>query len=767
MYSDEYQLLKKTPEALDYRHFLAVALNVARKYDGSEASSDTLLDSLVTLEECIQTTPSLQQNVPQQREIEAALRFAPHRPKDIQDVLEIATEAWRARLKQAIEHPEESTGLVINRIEGVLLPPGEMPLITGEGAGRFKEARFEPRIDEVMSILKELRIFADDVILSMGEVTETQMREVSYVAIDIPRLNRMILVCNQVGEATFVINGQVPIEQLLCTSKENLQTLPFRVTRLVRGADWAERIKYLLSHEADGKESPGGDKINVLEFDQEQLKQALLEKYPTSADWMDEYRRDKLQGYGVEAMGRKIRFIARRLGIMENPSRVMVFIELGQKIYGTDDPLLQKEALRFSERSEDEWRESIIKKYPSFSDWFSAYKLSGSQRSGRDIDVDGRKLSFLALKLGFLESPYLFKNFFSLSRLIYGDDPFLIQQQAISERKDSESWKVAILKKYPTAADLFTAYRDGYGEGRQIEVDGRSLQFLAAQFGISRALTRKSLCISLAEVIYGAGDSTVQNEKRRLLERPVDEWRRLIVSQFPTSIDWMAAYRGSNGRSQGKNITIEGQKVILLARYFGIEAGHSLSLRGAIELGLKIYGEDDEVLKQERLRAEGDTEIWRSAVLGNYPTSSDWLKGSYINNVRRNAGATIKVSGRGVNFIASHFGFETPIHMKEFIELGLLLYGKDNEQLLEELDHFEMKGSEAWRALIIKQYPTSKDWLEIFKSTKQGRGINVEDRGLNFLASQFDIEGDPRLIRNFINLSRKIYGENDPLLQKN
>ncbi len=374
--SEQYRALKKNPEARDYRYAMAKALNIARKYDGTEQAYHDLFAALETVEEGILTSPSLQESSIATRDAEAALAFAPKHPREVNDVLDIANASLQRVIHRAIEDPDASNTLLMNRIPGVLLPPGAGTVTIGDET-KFEAARFEPRLEEVMSLLKTLGVFSDDVIVTTGDTPEEKMREVSYIAIDIPRLDRMILVCNQVGEATFVIAGRIPVRTLLSTSKEDLSELSAdRVTKIIKNQQWAERLVHALTHGIDGAMTPPMAKIDVRAEDREMLRAELLRKYPTSAEWMDEYRRDKLQGDDVEAYGRKLQYLTTRFGFSGSARRIAAFIKLGRKIYGENDALLMAEWLRFGERTPEEWREAIIKKIHYIS------RLDASVRSG-------------------------------------------------------------------------------------------------------------------------------------------------------------------------------------------------------------------------------------------------------------------------------------------------------------------------------------------------------------------------------------------------
>lgn len=769
MESFDYRELKKNPEARDYRGAMAKALNIARKYDGSEQAYHDLFSALETVEEGILTSPSLQESSIATRDAEAALAFAPKHPREVNDVLDIADASLRRTIHRAIEDPETNTAFVMNHIHGVLLPPTGGNINVGDET-KFEKAHFEPRLEEVMGVLKALGVFLDDIIVTTGDAPEGKMREVSYIAIDIPRLDRMILVCNQFGEATFVLGGRVPVSTLLMTSKERLPEIsPNGAVKVIKNHQWAEKLAHALTHSIDGAVTPRKTKIDVRAEGREVLRAELLRKYPTSADWMGEYRKNSNQGSDIEALGHKLKSIATRFGMTGEVRRMKRFIDLGMRIYGEDDALLQAEMLRVSERTPEEWKEAILKKYPTFLAWLEGYKEravdaegKSSAQLGRCLFVDGRGIGFLALQFGLRDRPYVRANFLELSKRIYGEnDPDLLVEEHRFAERTPEEWRQEIRKKYPSAKDLFD-------DGFDLDVLGRGPKYLATQFGITLT-SKKELVTALAEAVYGSDDVTLKQSREQTPEKLQSELRKLILKEYPTSRQWMEGYYRKVGEEKQYGLSI--QKSVghglpwLAARFGAVERATSLSLSNFIELGLKIYGENDAVLLSEKKRLErSDENEWRELVLKEFPTSAQWMAQAF-GGFGGGVGARISIDRRGVNYIAAQFGIAIPIKLRGFIELGLKIYGMDDPLLKMELLRIGLEGAEEWRPEILKKYPTSADWIGEYRR-HQGVTIDVNGRGLAYLGTQFGINGNPRLLRNFIALTGMIYGENDPLVRQ-
>ncbi len=130
-------------------------------------------------------------------------------------------------------------------------------------------------------------------------------------------------------------------------------------------------------------------------------------------------------------------------------------------------------------------------------------------------------------------------------------------------------------------------------------------------------------------------------------------------------------------------------------------------------------------------------------------------------------GRKIDVDGRRLSFLALRMGIqENPYARANFLLLSQKIYGENNPDILKEIEYIRERTLEEWRFEILKEYPTSVDWLTEFRQNNQGKGINIDGRGLTFLGTQFGIHGDPRAIRNLIMLTGMIYGEDDPFVRR-
>ncbi|MBI4272371.1 hypothetical protein HY621_00780 [Candidatus Uhrbacteria bacterium] len=256
----ETRMMSDIPDVQEYRDLYARALNAVQVYNGTEDSYNSVTEILISLEQktrSFQLAPSL--SIPKQDQITADI-FLPY-SKDSQadiigNLLDIAAAADSVRrvIQEALREggqETESSPLYVRRVEGVILPPADHPTVL-PGEGDFEPARFEERLFELTRILAREKIFLDDCMVAIGLVMRTQMRRVSYALVEIPRINRAVLVCDQVGEATFVVHGLRDPDRYLSLEKEHLKNDP-TVRRIVRRTpqQWHSDLGiYLFTEEA-------------------------------------------------------------------------------------------------------------------------------------------------------------------------------------------------------------------------------------------------------------------------------------------------------------------------------------------------------------------------------------------------------------------------------------------------------------------------------------------------------------------------------------
>ena len=106
-----------------------------------------------------------------------------------------------------------------NEASDVFVPPDSTPVpqATGSGTGMEKKGR-QPKLENLLFVLmNDFGIDPDDpeaVSIVRGSVNRNMMREEPYYQVTVPGIDKVILVCQEYGNVTFVFNGEWVREQV-------------------------------------------------------------------------------------------------------------------------------------------------------------------------------------------------------------------------------------------------------------------------------------------------------------------------------------------------------------------------------------------------------------------------------------------------------------------------------------------------------------------------------------------------------------------------
>ena len=106
-----------------------------------------------------------------------------------------------------------------NEASDVFVPPDSTPVpqATGSGTGMEKKGK-QPKLENLLFVLmNDFGIDPDDpeaVSIVRGSVNTNMMREEPYYQVTVPGIDKVILVCQEYGNATFVFNGEWVCEQV-------------------------------------------------------------------------------------------------------------------------------------------------------------------------------------------------------------------------------------------------------------------------------------------------------------------------------------------------------------------------------------------------------------------------------------------------------------------------------------------------------------------------------------------------------------------------
>ena len=126
---------------------------------------------------------------------------------DIDDLLDA--------LQKKVEETNEIEKFVesLSEDEEVYVPPQLLQPGLRSGTGEFSKAETSPKLETILFLLQE-RYELDinntaELIVTKGTVSKEMMRQELYYLIDMPTLNRKILVCNEKGNITYVLDSEL------------------------------------------------------------------------------------------------------------------------------------------------------------------------------------------------------------------------------------------------------------------------------------------------------------------------------------------------------------------------------------------------------------------------------------------------------------------------------------------------------------------------------------------------------------------------------
>lgn len=440
---ERYQEMKKTPEARDYRDAMATAIKAARAYDGTQKKYESLMSSLERVQETVESTvTSSTSSAPSalDLEIETAFKFAPLQPRDLNDVLAIAEESRKKFLRRSIEEPEaEDSPLLIRKIDEVILPPDkDLKIEIKTGEEPFTPAEFERRVDSFLSMLAQNDIYADDVIITVGREPKNSFRHTSYTHVEIPRLHRVVLLCDQIGEATFVLRAYLD-PTTPWTKEQLMEKLGGDCRRIVKHGQkhWEEELrKYLFQPDAwqDGhKDSFEDSKRKIDVRSHEGLRSVLKEMYAPKT-FLDAFGRAervrKVQGLGWASILKNLQIEG---SIDARPTR----LEVAKFVWGVGHPEVQRWVELYA-RTQDEWR-NLIKHGWTPETW---YRMTDPQRLA--IKIDGFGYSALASFAGapvITPKRTMFENNLAFGKYLWGEEAFAGFEQTQDRTPPPEGWK--------------------------------------------------------------------------------------------------------------------------------------------------------------------------------------------------------------------------------------------------------------------------------------------------------------------------------------
>jgi len=466
----------------------------------------------------------------------------------------------------------EGLNILLIQSRKVILPPDDIPVLLGNGEGKWeKDKEGYNKLGELLGLLRDNEIYADDLVIISGMLYPDQMRQESYILVEIPRIERSILLCNVYGEASFVFRGCLSRNLAFQLTKQQLQEkFQNKVIKIIFQEscldEWREQMRVALftsgiNDEEEEEKNEPEEKIDVR--NREYFRKKILESFPTPEEFVGMKGKErcsfKINGFGLTYIANTV-FKLRIIGDSTvNKYKRALF---ARAIYGEgykviDDTIaVGEEKEKTKSWSLDRWREEIKKQYPTPEEF-----MGMENKEIVSFKINGFGLAYIAntvfgLKIG---SPVNDKcSRALLAEAIYGEGHKVIKDAITAEEEkikregetrekikswDPDRWREEIMKKCPTP-EKFMGMENK--EIRDFKINNSfGLMYIANTIfglGIENPTGNKYYRALLARTIYGEGhkvikDAITAGEKTESWDS--DRWREEIKKKCPTPEEFM------------------------------------------------------------------------------------------------------------------------------------------------------------------------------------------------------------------------------------
>jgi hypothetical protein len=644
-----------------YKRLIDIAQTLACEYTGTEAQYLNLMHALSKVEEltAVMVTES-DTNIVQKEEFVSLGVFG----DDLHTISHILGEATasRDRAISAIfdskpETRESSMPALVIEYDGVVLQPDTESGDVQSGSGEWKETEFEDRLTPFVALLADNNIFLDDIIIHQSKVHKGQMRRVGYMHIEIPRLNKTVLLCNQVGEGTYVIDGYIRVEQTAKLTKTQLkETFIDKVEMVPKDSNWKDRLSELLFYDSATQRS----KLDVQTI--YTIRQAIQAKYSIS-EWR--HSMSSIQyNFLPEITGRGIVAIASMFGVTSfSRQNVLSHLELGRKIYG-DAPELMN-LIEIESRDVEGWR-TVIQKQFSAKEWVELTLKDFHKKTCIEIFKKGIKAIATIFGISSFTTEKI-TDHLELGRRIYGDVPEITSEIEIHNR-DTDIWKEKISKKFTSAQWASASITE---MNRTFpEVFNRGLVTVARMFGIVavyKSILTHNEYLELGRCIYG--DTPELAKAIQLSSKSpegVIEMTKTITTFFSAAV-WVHT-PVFEIQSQLKSKI--GKGFFSIASMYGLSDLEERTILDHLQLGRRIYGDVPEIMNAieiEKLDADG----WKKKI-SSQVTQEEWLQLSETLAVES---FLKQFTGKNSTFVANKIGMVGfKRNKQQYRELGNIIF---------------------------------------------------------------------------------------------
>lgn len=604
------------------------ALDATNRFEGTTESAENLLfPTLIRLEawflECIGERERALSN-----DVQRAVLQAIRRPGSIiATVNELFDRAVNqlGQGAQSDQTPSEIAqafmGVSTKAVDQVLIPPDEESMPEEEGGDTgWQVPRFQPRLQTLIRELNRRKIYTNELILIDGKRDENQMRQVSYAIVEIPRIWRDVIVCNQIGEASRISKAPLGVEAYSRMTKKQLDAFPNSQSSLIVRVicrdvhEWVAEVLDILLREGQ-QDLTSRRKLDVQRV--QDMRQSI-ENQMNAQQWvaLTDEQIQCLQ-IGEESFENIFAIFGLDQDVSEGTSLQRRKLMVGAVVFGRANPSIQA-ALELLDEQE--------------------IQIAEGRRQREQQELAKRRQQEI-------EEAAL------LQHQEQRDSDERVQIEILRTQENRRM--AALLERYPTAQEWFESYgyRDktreeiaeeiyyretvGYSFDRPLSqaerdfVDG--LNWLGERLGFAEGFpgyVKWTTYIRMAGLIYGENDPVVAQklEPLRASEREgrtfgddIEKWKEAIRRQVPTLVEWAKVidsttfqycfYAGGESWEELSlrfGVDLHSGPTEEPVRFYTPSGGGGFSIQGfnfegsaMIKLGAAIFGVDADKVRKE------------------------------------------------------------------------------------------------------------------------------------------------------------------------
>lgn len=553
--------------------------------------------------------------------------------QSIEDVLDDVDKKAREVIEyddhESIEDLAKRLGAQYDKHFDVIVEPLNAKPFVEQGKGyEYRENKSFPeayKLKLLLVLLRKINVFPEDLFIKPEILRKEMMREIPYLYIAIPKIDRCLLLNPGYREATFVFPKMYSRYEVSGLTKKDYEGMgaigiPFDEQNIPQ---WEHRIIEVLNLDNEKDYSP----VDMNEYAQKQIYiDEMIKLYPTPQSFMNIADQDRRK---IDIKGKKLtRLVSIICGNGHGLSPLSNnhdFIVFAQHIYGYENgflkQLLEKEEKKLEKKEwpREKWIEEIKKKFPTPEKFMN---MHWSKRG--KLNLHGFNLDAIATAVfGKSTSIRNLKELALLGREIFGEGHEVIECE-FWEKKD---WINKMKEIFPTPKDFMEMpkkLKSGKFLHRfTLALIGKILT------GIRELKTAERLDLAtIAREIYD----------------PKENGYELIDCEFWNTLRWKTELKKQipNDPKEFIKMTVADRKAIEIAGYKLTGIAGKLGLKGSLpvinrkdlaRLGQVIFGIGHDIIDCELWGEEG----WISLLRKELPATRegfDKLSGQQLRNIK-------------------------------------------------------------------------------------------------------------------------------------